>query len=108
MARLGTGRVTGPNNHAGDLAPLTSPYGQAWNGAVGGWMAKTNAIGRQNKGNFARDGEVGTLGGFTSLNASVLALSAEERAYWGDLPQSQQPIVDEPAAWERGGSVTGE
>jgi hypothetical protein len=93
---MSTGRVTGRNNHAGDLAPLVSPWGQALFRDTTHLIDQAPPIGRQ-----WNDFQWGTVGGLTTRSANVKALFTEE-GYYGDLPQSQQPTVEAADPWNRG------
>ena len=98
---MSTGRVTGPNNHAGDLAPLVSPWGQELFRATGELIDQPHPIGRQRHGYYW-----GTVGGISTRSANVNALFVPG-GYFGDLPQSEQDIVDAPPPWERMGGSSG-
>lgn len=97
---MSTGRVTGPNNHAGDLAPLTSPWGRALFSHTYELVYQSPPIGVPQSG----DAFGGTIGGITTRSASVIALFAPG-GYFGDLPQTEQSFVDAPPPWERIGST---
>ena len=99
LQRLGVGRVTGPNNHAGDLAPLTSPWGAILFTNTGMLIAQPPPIGHQGTLGFNR-AFGGTVGGFSSLSASVIALAVEQQ-YGGDAPQTLQPTLQDPVPWNR-------
>jgi hypothetical protein len=86
--------MTGVNNHAGDLTPLTSPYGQAMFAAAGQLVAHPLPI----QGHRQPFG--GTVGGMATRSASVIPLSAES-GYYGDLPQDRQGVVQAPEPWDR-------
>ena len=92
---MGTGRVTGENNHAGDLAPLTSPWGQALFDRTSLLIAQSMPIGRQSGVYFH-----GNVGAMAARSANVQALFVPG-GYWGDLPQTEQSTVESPEPWER-------
>lgn len=92
---MSTGRVTGENNHAGDLAPLVSPWGQALFARTSMLIDQPAPIGSQ-----SGDAYGGTVGGVTTRAASVIPLFAPG-GYFGDIPQSEQDVVSAPPPWDR-------
>lgn len=93
---LGTGRVTGPFNHAGDLAPLTSPWGQLLFRNTTVLIDQPPAIGHQSPRGFG-----GTFGVMATRSANVQALFAPG-GYYGDAPPDQlQPTVPAAPPWQR-------
>lgn len=92
---MSTGRVTGRNNHAGDLAPLTSPYGREMFANAGKLIDQPSPIGRQSSTAMG-----GTVGGMTTRSANVRALFAPS-GYFGDAPLSLQPNIEASDPWNR-------
>lgn len=92
---MSTGRVRGLNNHAGDLIPQQSAWGQALASGESELIDQPIPIGRQRDGAF-----YGTVGGITTRSASITPLFTPG-GYWGDLPQDQQPLVSAPQPWDR-------
>lgn len=92
---LGTGRVTGPYNHAGDLQPLISPWGQVMFAGTSGLIDQPTPIGHQSPRGFR-----GTVGAMATRSANVQTLFSPG-GYWGDAPQSLQATVDASEPWKR-------
>jgi hypothetical protein len=90
---MSTRRVTGQNNHAGDLAPIHSPYGAALTAGMGQIINQPRPI------QSSRHPYHGTVGGVVTAAASVVPLVAEG-GYFGDLPQDQQADVVASDPWE--------
>lgn len=88
-------RMNNPNNAAGALVPQHSAWGQALAGATARLIAHPAPIGRQGLLGFG-----GTIGGVLTQSAIVQTIQ-NHPSYFGDAPQSEQPLVDAPDPWNR-------
>lgn len=87
----------GVSNQEGMTIPFTSPWGQELFAGTPQLIAHPAPLTR---GDRRRKGYGGTIGGMTTLSASVIGLVSEQ-GYYGDLPQSQQAVVASLPPWER-------
>jgi len=84
----------GDTNQEGRLSPRVSAWGQTYLNNLPEFIDNAAPIGRQSRGYR------GTVGAVITHSASVVALFSPG-GYWGDLPQSQQPVVAAPPPWKR-------
>lgn len=92
---MAVGRDHGLNNQEGMLHPHTSPWGQALLAGRAQTVAHPAPIGTDRKKAFG-----GTVGGVSTASANVIALVGPS-GYYGDLPQTQQDLVNAPDPWNR-------
>lgn len=81
-------------NQAGALSPLVSPWGQTLLGSTPQLIDQPLPIGTK-PNNFG-----GTAGGLITIAASVKLVSGDV-GYFGDVPQSEQPLLTVSQPWER-------
>lgn len=88
--------MTGRFNHAGDLAPLTSPYGEEMRAATPQLIDQPAPLVGFRWSKFVR----GNVGGINVQTANV-GLVFSPGGYSGDYPSSEQSYVQVPPPWER-------
>jgi len=84
----------GRNNQEGDLTPQTSAWGQALIAGLSQLIDQPAPIGWR-RHNFG-----GTVGGLTTVSASVLPVFSHY-GFFGDVPESEQGTVDALPPWKR-------
>ena len=91
------GKMNGVNNHEGALTPQRSQWGQALIAGIPQLTDMPMPIGKRVD---SRKPYGGTVGGVGTNVASTLTVSSTG-GYWGDLPQTQQEIVQASDPWNR-------
>jgi hypothetical protein len=87
----------GVSNQEGMTIPFHSPWGQELAAFTPHLIAHPAPL---VTGDLRRKGYGGNIGGMATLSASVVGITTEP-GYFGDLPQSTQPIVQAHNPWER-------
>lgn len=85
----------GQDNQAGDLAPLTTPWGQQFSNGRSTLITCPRPIGTGFHRRFS-----GTVG-FIRTNVANSTPLVTQGGFFGDVPTDQQPWVDAPPAWDR-------